>query len=110
MKMMQNINATAIETLPNWAIDNEGQNHEIVNATVGNVNRELDNQQDSEDTRISDLDGITIHHLTNQQSIMDEQINDLEQECDICKLCCIQCVTELSSQVLITLSGLRTQG
>jgi hypothetical protein len=51
-----NINATAIETLHNQAIDNERQNHEIVNATVGNVNRELDDQQDSGDTRISDLD------------------------------------------------------
>ena len=48
-----NINATAIETLHNRAIDNEGLNTEIVNATVGNVNRELDNQQDSGDTRIS---------------------------------------------------------
>jgi hypothetical protein len=37
-----NINATAVETLRNQAIDNEGQNHEIINATVGNVNRELD--------------------------------------------------------------------
>jgi hypothetical protein len=66
------INATAIETLHNRAIDNEGQNHEIVNATVGNVNRELDDEQDSGDTRISDLDGRTIQHLTNQLTIMDE--------------------------------------
>ena len=74
-----NINATAIETLHNQAIDNEGLNHEIVNATVGNVNRELDNQQDSGDTRISVLDRITIQHLTNQLTIMDERIDDLEQ-------------------------------
>jgi len=29
-----NINATAVETLRNQAIDNERQNHEIINATV----------------------------------------------------------------------------
>ena len=60
------INATAIQTLHNRAIDNEGLNNEIVNATVGNVNRELDNQQDSGDTRIRDLDGIPRQHLTNR--------------------------------------------
>jgi hypothetical protein len=79
-----NKNATAIETLHNRAIDNEGLNHEIVNATVRNVNRELDNQQDSGDTRISDLDGITIQHLMNQLTIMDERIDDLEQR--VCHL------------------------
>ena len=51
-----NINATAVETLLNQAIDNEWQNHEIINATVGNVNGELDDQQDSGDSRIGDLD------------------------------------------------------
>ncbi len=65
-----NINATAIEILHNQAIVNEGQNHEIVNTTVLNVNRELDDQQDSGDTRISNLDGRTIQHLTIQLSIM----------------------------------------
>ena len=55
-----NINATAVETLHNQAIDNEGPNHEIVNATVGNENSELDDRQDSGDMRISDLDGRTI--------------------------------------------------
>ncbi len=61
-----NINATAIETLHNQAIANEGQNHEIVNAIVLNVNKELDDQQDSGDTRTSDSDGRIIQHLTNQ--------------------------------------------
>ena len=79
-----NINATAIQTLHNRAIDNEGLNNEIVNATVGNVNRELDNQQDSGDTRISDLDGIPSQHLTNRLTIMDERIDDLEQR--VCRL------------------------
>jgi hypothetical protein len=74
-----NINATAVETLCNQAIDNEWQNHEIINATVGNVNRELDDRQDSGDTRISDLDGRTIQHLKNQLTIMDGRIYDYEQ-------------------------------
>jgi hypothetical protein len=78
------INATAIQTLHNRAIDNEGLNNEIVNATVGNVNRDLDNQQDSGDTRIRDLDGIPRQHLTNRLTVMDEQIDDLEQR--VCHL------------------------
>ncbi len=79
-----NINATAAETLCNQAIDNERQNHEIINATVRNVNRELDDQQDSGDMRISDLDGRTIQDLNNQLRIMDGLIYDLEQR--VCHL------------------------
>ncbi len=105
-----NINATAVETLLNQAIDNEWQNHEIINATVGNVNGELDDQQDSGDSRIGDLDWRTIQHLNNQLRIMDGWIHDLEQRVCICKLYCMQCVTEMSSQALIPRSGVHPQG
>ncbi len=105
-----NIHATAIETLHNHAIDNEGLNHEIVNATVGNVNRKLDNQQDSSDTRISDLDGITNQHLTNQLTIMDEQIDDLEQRvCHLATMLHSMCNRDEQPSSK-TLSGIRTQG
>ena len=95
-----NINATAVETLGNQAIDNERLNHVNVNAAVGNGNSELYNQQDSGDTRISDLDGRIIEHLNDQLRIRDGQIDDLEQRaCHLQNM--LHSMSEMSSQALM---------
>ncbi len=81
-----NLNAAAVTNLHNQASNTKGQinvapvaDEQLIDAAVGNGDSELDDQQDSRDTRISDLEGKIAEHLNDQLRIRDGRISDLEQ-------------------------------